>query len=386
MKILILGGAGFIGSRTARRLSEHGHDVTVADSFDPQIHGEDLAKSPTLQTILGRIGVVAVDVRDAARLSRALDGVDTILHFAAGTGTGQSMYQIHHYADVNVGGTARVAEEIIRRKGQFRRVVVSSSRAVYGEGAALCAEHGRVFPDMRDTAAMEGGQFETVCPHCAKPVSFAASLETDANQPTSIYGITKLAQEQLLLNAARAAGVPAVALRYQNVFGPGQSLKNPYTGILSIFSQLIRDGREVNLFEDGLATRDFVFIDDVVHYNVEATVQELAGTHVLNVGTGVRQTLVDVVTTLAAVTGRPPKYRISGQFRLGDIRHAAASTDRVARTLGAHPFVSFADGVRQFVEWTEGLASESQSESRYRNSLDEMKSLGLLRGGASVPS
>ena len=152
-------------------------------------------------------------------------------------------------------------------------------------------------------------------------------------------------------------------------------------GDLDKLSEL--EGREVNLFEDGLATRDFVFIDDVVHYNVEATVQELAGTHVLNVGTGVRQTLVDVVTTLAAVTARTPKYRISGQFRLGDIRHAAASTDRVARTLGAHSFVTFAEGVRQFVEWTEGLASEAQSESRYRNSLDEMKSLGLLRGGGA---
>jgi dTDP-L-rhamnose 4-epimerase len=378
---LILGGAGFIGSRTAHRLLEQGCTVRILDSFDPQIHGESLAGSATLKSVWDHAEVQAGDVRDAAAVERALKGIDTVLYFAAGTGTGQSMYQIRQYSDINVTGAAVLAEQLIRLKGQIGRVVISSSRAVYGEGAYRCAEHGRVYPQNRAVAALEAGSFNPVCPRCAGPLVELASEESDPVQPTSIYGITKYAQEQVVLNLCGALGISAVALRYQNVFGPGQSLKNPYTGILSIFSQLLLQNRPINVFEDGLATRDFVFIDDVAEFNVRAVREAVTGCEILNVGTGCRQTLLDVVNALAGAYGRTPEFAVSGQFRVGDIRHAAASQTRLRQVLGEHRFVEFKEGISKFAHWVLAEGTDGALGSSYVRSLSEMTQSGLLKGG-----
>lgn len=378
---LILGGAGFIGSRTACRLLENGCTVRILDSFDPQIHGESLTGSATLKCIWDNTEVQVGDVRDSTAVERALRGIDTVLHFAAGTGTGQSMYQIRQYADINVTGAAVLAEQLIRLKGQISRVVISSSRSVYGEGAYRCAEHGRIYPQNRSVAALEAGKFNPVCPRCAAPLEEQASEESDPVQPTSIYGITKYAQEQVVLNLCSAMGIPAVALRYQNVYGPGQSLKNPYTGILSIFSQLLLQNRPINVFEDGLATRDFVFIDDVAEFNVRAVLEAVTGCEILNVGTGCRQTLLDVVNALAAAYGRIPEFAVSGQFRIGDIRHAAASQTRLRQVLGEHRFVSFQDGIAKFAHWVQAEGTDGALGSSYLRSLSEMSQSGLFKGG-----
>ena len=275
----------------------------------------------------------------------ALDNVDTIFYLAAGTGTGQSMYQVRRYTEANVLGAAVLAEEIARRRTQIRRVIISSSRAVYGEGSYLCSQHGRVFPGSRSLADLEAGRFNPPCPICGGLLKETFSQESDNVQPGSIYGITKLAQEQIILNICDALGIPAMALRFQNVYGPGQSLKNPYTGILSIFSQLILQNRPINVFEDGLPTRDFVFIDDVVEFICRAAESSKSRCQVLNVGTGQRQTLLDVVLGLGAAFRRSPAYSVSGQFRIGDIRHAAADTTKLFETLGGHTFVSFQEGL-----------------------------------------
>jgi dTDP-L-rhamnose 4-epimerase len=378
---LILGGAGFIGSRTAHRLLEQGCTVRILDCFDPQIHGESLAGSATLKSVWEHAEVQAGDVRDSAAMERALRGIDTVFYFAAGTGTGQSMYQIRQYSDINVTGAAVLAEQLIRLKGQIGRVVISSSRAVYGEGAYRCAEHGRVYPQNRAVAALEAGKFNPVCPRCAGPLVEESSEESDPVQPTSIYGITKYAQEQVVLNLCGALGIAAVALRYQNVFGPGQSLKNPYTGILSIFSQLLLQNRPINVFEDGLATRDFVFIDDVAEFNVRAAREAVTGCEILNVGTGCRQTLLDVVNALAGAYGRTPEYSVSGQFRVGDIRHAAASQTRLRHVLGEHRFVDFKEGITKFAHWVLAEGTDGALGSSYVRSLSEMTQSGLLKGG-----
>jgi dTDP-L-rhamnose 4-epimerase len=380
-RCLIIGGAGFIGSRTALRLLQNGYSVRILDSFDPQIHGNGLAQSATLKSIWEQTEVQAGDVRDSAAMERALQGVDAVFYFAAGTGTGQSMYQIRHYSDVNVTGAAVLAEQLIRLKGQIKRVVISSSRAVYGEGAYRCVEHGRVFPQNRALLDLEGGKFNPKCPHCSGPLEEQPSEESDPVQPTSVYGITKYAQEQVILNLCGALGIPAVALRYQNVFGPGQSLRNPYTGILSIFSQLILQNRPINVFEDGLATRDFVFIDDVAEYNMRAAQREIDGCHILNVGTGCRQTLLDVVNGLAKSYGKKADFAVSGQFRVGDIRHAAASQNHLCRILGNHQFVSFEDGMTQFANWVLSEGNDGALGISYVRSLSEMAQSGLLKGG-----
>ncbi len=386
MNCLLLGGAGFIGSRTAQKLSNSGHSVRVLDIFDTQVHGDDLAASELWGTLLGKAKMSVGDVRDPVAVGRALEEVDTIFYFAAGTGTGQSMYQVRHYTDVNVLGAAVLAEEIARRRSQIRRVIVSSSRAVYGEGAYLCPKHGRVFPRARKLQDLENGKFNPFCPDCGAALTAAASVESDPVQPGSIYGITKLAQEQIILNLCEALGIPAVALRYQNVYGPGQSLKNPYTGILSIFSQLLLQNRPINVFEDGLPTRDFVFVDDVVEFNCRAAEHPLAAGHILNVSTGVRQTLLDVVLTLGRAFQKQPEYAVSGQFRIGDIRHASADTAALFQTLGRHSFISFQAGINRFAAWVLKQNLELDANTRYLKSLDEMAALGLLRHGGTKPN
>jgi dTDP-L-rhamnose 4-epimerase len=382
MKCLILGGAGFIGRRTALKLLEAGHSVRILDVFDPQIHGDDLAVSDLWAALQGRAKIAVGDARDPVAVGRGVAEADTVFYFAAGTGTGQSMYQVRHYTEVNVQGAAVLAEELARHRAQIRRVVVSSSRAVYGEGAYVCATHGRVFPRSRKLADLECARFDPPCPVCGAALTAAPSFESDPVQPGSIYGITKYAQEQLILNTCEAIGVPAVALRYQNVYGPGQSLKNPYTGILSIFSQLLLQDRPINVFEDGKPTRDFVFVDDVAEFNVRAAERALTENHILNVGTGVRQSLLDVVTALANAYGRTPDYKVSGQFRVGDIRHAVADTSRLFAVLGGHTFVGFQEGINRFAAWVRQQSLETDANARYQKSLQEMTALGLFRTGA----
>jgi dTDP-L-rhamnose 4-epimerase len=294
------------------------------------------------------------------------------------------MYQIKRYTETNVLGAAVLAEEIARRRSQIRRVIISSSRAVYGEGCYLCSEHGRVFPPSRNPADLEAGQFNPRCPICAGPLTETSSKESDHVQPGSIYGITKFAQEQIMLNTCHALGIAAMALRYQNVYGAGQSLKNPYTGILSLFSQLLLQDRPINVFEDGLATRDFVFVDDVTEFNCRAAESSLLGCHILNVGTAARQTLLDVVLALSAAFQRPAAYSVSGQFRIGDIRHAAADTAMLFQTLGQHTFVSFQEGINRFAAWVLQQDLEADANSRYLKSLEEMAGMGILRGAKAT--
>jgi dTDP-L-rhamnose 4-epimerase len=385
MNVLIVGGAGFIGSHTALRLAERGHEPVILDSLDPQIHGSDAKTSPCLRSIEGKFPLVVADTRDRAALDRALQDADAVLYLPACTGTGQSMYQVERYSDVNVRGAAVFCEALAAARNRVRRVVVSSTRAIYGEGAATCGEHGRVVPRSRVAADLEAGRFETSCPVCGGGVTPEASCEDDPNSPVSIYGITKLAQENLIANIGGALGIPVTIFRYQNVYGPGQSLNNAYTGILSIFTQLLMAGREINLFEDGKPTRDFVFIDDVAEYNVRALLDGESGVRTLNVGSGVRSTLFELVEALAAALDVEPKYRVSGQFRLGDIRHAVADLSRLQAALGPREFTGLREGVAQFVRWVREQGTSADANERFDRSLAEMARAGLLRG-AKTPS
>lgn len=381
MKVLIIGGAGFIGSNTALRLLDAGHQVVVVDSFDPQIHGWDLAKSPTAGPLFGHAQVLAMDGLHLGASEELWKGVEAVLYLASATGTGQSMYDIQGYTRNNVSVAAVLAEQLLKRKSEIRRVVVSGTRAVFGEGAGDCPAHGRVFPPARRLEIMQGGQFEPVCPHCSQALRHSPTVETDPPSPSSVYGITKLAQEQIILNVCAAAGIPAIGFRYQNVYGPGQSLKNPYTGILSIFSQLIRKQAQINVFEDGMATRDFVYIDDVVEFNTRALTQSYDGNSVLNLGSGVRQTILDVVRELSRGLQLEARYTVSGQFRVGDIRHASADTSKLIQSLGSHSFVSFETGIRRFVDWVSAQEKDDEAARKYDRSLQEMGRAGLFLGG-----
>ena len=382
MKILITGGAGFIGSRTARQLVEAGHTVTALDSLSPQIHGEVEALSPTFKDASAVAEVIKGDVRDRALMFDLVPQFDAVLHLAAETGTGQSMYDVIRYNDVNVMGTAILLEALVANPGNIKRLVVASSRSVFGEGAYVCQRHGTVYPGERNLSALQAGRFEPECPVCGEPVTVTATYEDARVSPASVYAVTKLAQEQLMLAMGHARGIPTVALRYQNVYGPGQSLNNPYTGILSIFAREMLAGRSIEVFEDGLESRDFVHVDDVAKANVAALTTDLRGVHVANIGTGVAITVADLVCELSRLLSYEGTVHVSGRFRAGDIRHNYADTRRAHDVFGWQPSIGFREGLAGFSAWVRDILPEAGSSSSYAESLQELESRGLMGGAA----
>lgn len=373
--VLITGGAGFIGSRLARRFAADGHTVAVLDALIPQIHGTDPAASPLLASLEGVADVMHGTVTSPDDLARALREATIVVHLAAETGTGQSMYEIDRYVETNVGGTAKLLDLLAAGDHSVRRIVIASSRSIYGEGAYR-TEDGRVlYPPHRADADMAAGDFE-VHAQGEGPLSLIPTDESAKLHPSSVYGITKQMQESLVMTVAPTIGVEPVALRYQNVYGPGQSLKNPYTGILSIFSTLIRKGSEINVFEDGRESRDFVYIDDVVEATSLAATHRDAAGGTFNVGSGEATTVLEVVDALATAFGREVPTRISGNYRLGDIRHNVADTARARAVIGFTATVPFVEGVRRFVEWVQ---TEPIEDDGYQRSLDEMAARNLLK-------
>lgn len=374
--ILITGGAGFIGSRLALNLIKRGHTVRVLDSLEKQIHGENPEQSPLYCSVKDKVDFIHGSVTSRDDLMKVLPGIDTVVHLAAETGTGQSMYAIQHYSEVNIGGTALLLDLIANEQFPVKKIVVASSRAVCGEGKYRCVEHGAVYPHSRSQKDMEVGDFSVHCPICDVPAQFEATDEETPVSPTSVYGITKLNQEQMVLTVGKALGISALAYRYQNVYGPGQSLSNPYTGILSIFSTRIRNGSDINIFEDGKESRDFVFIDDVIDATIRGIEYKEPLVDVFNVGSGVATDVMIIVETLQKLLEKKVKVEISGQFRLGDIRHNFASLDKARKVLGFEPTVTLEDGLRQFVAWVQG---ESIQRDRYEESLQELKEKGLFK-------
>jgi dTDP-L-rhamnose 4-epimerase len=373
LKVLITGGAGFIGTHLARRLVADRHQITILDCFSPQIHGEN----PTLPSDLqDTVHLVRGDVRNSSLWAEFLPLHDAVVHLAAETGTGQSMYEVARYEQVNLSGTALLFEHLVRGRGfGVRRIVVASSRAIYGEGAYHCGQHGLVYPASRTIAAKKDRLFDPLCPHCRACCAPSPTPESAPLLPSSFYGLTKQVQEQMTLMFGQVLEIPSVALRYQNVYGPGQSLRNPYTGILAAFSNLAREGKTIQVFEDGEESRDFVYVDDVVEATIAALVAPLSGCHALNVGSGARTTVIDVARAINAFFGDKSEIEITGAFREGDIRHGFADLTRVSQTLGYRPGWEFPAGLRRFLEWASG---QPPASAGFDHSLAEMRGKGLL--------
>ena len=376
--ILVTGGAGFIGSNLALKLVSKGYEVTVLDNLSPQIHGANPEEtSPLYRSILGKVQFIKGSVTERADWLRALEGVDCVVHLAAETGTGQSMYEIQKYVGVNIGGTALLLDILTNTKHSVKKVVVAESRAIYGEGRYYSEELGcYVYPEERADEDMARGDFEVKYPGCKQPLKLVATTEDSLVHPTSVYGITKQVQGQLVHLVCPSIGIASVSYRYQNVYGPGQSLSNPYTGILSIFSTRIKNGNEINIFEDGKETRDFVYIDDVVDATILGIEKEEANGHVFNVGTGVATDVLTVANTLIEKYGIQVPVRVSGNYRLGDIRHNYADITAARAILGFEPKWSFSDGIGEFVKW---VNRQEVQEDKYEASIEEMKRKGLYK-------
>jgi len=374
--ILITGGAGFIGSNLALKLIEKGYQITVLDNLSEQIHGENPeSSSPPYNSIKDKVRFIKGDVTQVADWEKALKDQDAIVHYAAETGTGQSMYEVNKYVLVNVQGTAIMLDLLVNTPNSVKKVIVASSRSIYGEGRYLSKELGYVYPKHRLDKDMGEKDFEVKYPGTSS-LKLVATDEESKIHPSSVYGITKQNQEQMVMTVCPNVGIAPVAFRYQNVYGPGQSLSNPYTGILSIFSTQIKNGNGINIFEDGKETRDFVFIDDVVDATILGLEKDAADGEVFNVGTGIATDVITVAETLIKNYGIKTPMKITGNYRLGDIRHNYADMKKIKSKLGFVPKIDFNEGIKRFSSW---VNTQEVQEDNYEKSIAEMKEKGMYK-------
>lgn len=376
--ILITGGAGFIGSNLTLKLIEKGYYVTILDNLSPQIHGDNPDQtSPLYNSVKNKVRFIKGNVTSREDWLEALKGQECVVHLAAETGTGQSMYEIQKYVDVNIGGTALLLDILTNMEHSIRKVIVAESRAIYGEGRYYSDDLKQyVYPKERQEEDMNSGDFEVKYPGCRFPLKLVGTTEDSLVHPTSVYGITKQVQGQLVHLVCASIGIASVSYRYQNVYGPGQSLSNPYTGILSIFSTQIKNGNSINIYEDGKESRDFVYIDDVVDATILGIEREEANGQVFNVGTGIAIDVVTVTNELMNNYGIRVPVNISGNYRLGDIRHNYADITKIETLLGFKPKVSFSEGIKKFTTW---VNKQQIQVDRYSESIKEMKEKGLYK-------
>jgi len=355
--VLVTGGAGFIGSHLVDALVEKGYEVRILDNLDPQVHTREEKPdylAPEAEFIEG-------DVRDEESVIKALEGIEVVFHLAAAVGVGQSMYQIKHYMQVNTLGTAVLLEHILEDKSEVKKLIVASSMSIYGEGAYLCPECGVVYPMLRSDEQLKSGRWEMLCPKCGKVVGPIPTPEDKPLYPTSIYAISKRDQEEMCLTVGRAYGLPTVALRYFNVYGPRQSLNNPYTGVAAIFSSRIKNNNPPPIYEDGLQTRDFVYVKDIVKASILSMEKHKANYKALNVGTGKPVSIREVAETLIKLYGKSIKPKIMNRYRSGDIRHCYADISKIKK-LGFKPEYSFEEGMKELVSWAQSQEAVDMTE------------------------
>ncbi len=370
-RILVTGGAGFIGSHIVDRLVKDGHEVRLLDNLEPQVHGRGCKRprylNPDAEFIQG-------DIRIREDVVKALDGIEFVFHLAAAVGIGQSMYEIERFTDVNCRGTGLLLEEAVKRKDIIRKLVVASSNTIYGEGTYRCEKCGTITPEFRGEAQLKEHDWEMKCGNCGNPATPTPTNEDKILAPTTVYAITKKTQEELALAVGKAYGMPSVALRCFNVYGPRQSLSNPYTGVAAIFQSNIKNDNPPVVYEDGLQSRDFVDVRDVVDAYILAMEDDRMDYQAYNVGSGKATTIADIAKTLTKLYGKDIKPDMPGKYRAGDIRHCTADISRI-RKIGFEPRVSLRDGMKTLVEW----GKKEDAKDMGGKALKELERTGLVR-------
>jgi dTDP-L-rhamnose 4-epimerase len=370
MKILVTGGAGFIGSHITDALIKRGHSVRVYDNLTPQVHTQQMVP----EYLNKEAEFIESDIRDRDALAEAMKDVEIIFHEASAVGVGQSMYQIHNYTDVNALGTANLLDILANDKHSVRKLIIAASMSEYGEGAYECSDCGLVYPTQRETEQLRRRQWEMLCPNCSKPAAPVPTSESKPLNPTSIYAISKQIQEQMCLCTGQTYGIPVVALRYFNIYGTRQSLNNPYTGVMAIFSSRILNNNSPLIFEDGLQSRDFVHVSDIVRANLLAMESDKADGQIFNVGTGQAVTILQIAEKLISAMGSDVKPEIAGKFRAGDIRHCFADISRIQEALGYKPSVNLDRGIEELVEW----GKEQDAVDRFEMASRELEDKGMV--------
>lgn len=376
-RVLVTGAAGFVGSHTTELLLDRGWDVIALDSLDPQVHGAGATEPANLKHLLGRRALrwVRGDVRDRPLMASLLAEADAVLHLAAAVGIGQSMYMPAHYLDVNVGGTATLMDLLVNERRSVGKVVLASSMSLYGESAYRCTRDGVVFPIDRSEQQLAARQFEHRCPACGGPLEMAPTSESKPLNSTSVYALSKRVQEDMLMMLGRAYRIPSVALRYFVIYGPRQSLNNPYTGVASIFLARMLNGNSPTVFEDGLQSRDFIHVRDIARANAMALEAPIDGQRIFNVGTGIPTTVLDVARLLADGLGVKIAPDVTYKFRAGDIRHCLADGSAIARELGFRAEIPREQGFRELIEWSRA----QKPVDSFAASLDELRARKLVQ-------
>jgi len=376
--ILITGGAGFIGSEIVAQLYEKGgYNVTVLDCMSEQIHGKDWKNSYLYNKIKDKCSFIYGDVRDFETVKSVVSKAECVIHLAAETGTGQSMYQINRYNEVNIMGMSNLLQAIssLGKESRVKKIILSSSRSVYGEGKYKCPKCGVVYPKGRMVEKMSQGDFAMYCDKCGSKVQLLPTTEDSEIQPNSLYAFTKFSQEKMLQTMCPAMGIDYTIFRFQNVYGVGQSLKNPYTGILSIFSTLLLENKPINIFEDGLESRDFINVADIAAGVISSIDNEKSNSEVINLGSGKGTSVIEVANILKEKYKSTSELRITGDFRKGDIAHNIADISKAEKILNFKQTVSLEKGLEDFCNWVVG---QDKSELSYENSLTEMEKAGMF--------
>jgi dTDP-L-rhamnose 4-epimerase len=369
--VLVTGGAGFIGSHLVDALIDKGYQVRILDSLVEQVHGEKIPEH-----LNKKAEFIKADVCDADAVKEALEGIDIVYHEAAEVGVGQSMYEIVRYVKANDLGTAVLLEEIIKRPAQFQKLVVASSMSIYGEGAYLCQNcNEKVNPQLRSNEQFEAHEWELKCGKCNAELKPIGTTEEKPLFPTSVYAVSKQDQEQYCLSVGRAYKIPTVAFRYFNVYGERQALSNPYTGICAIFSSRLLNNQSPMIFEDGLQTRDFVHVSDIVQANLLALETDQGDYHAINVGTGRATSVNEISLELAKGLGKEIKPTIVGKYREGDIRHCVADISKAKELLNYSPKVSLEEGLPALLKWVKNQESVDMVEKASA----ELSTRGLVK-------
>ncbi|MCL1794423.1 MAG: NAD-dependent epimerase/dehydratase family protein [Oscillospiraceae bacterium] len=379
LKVLITGGAGFIGNSIIEKL-KNTYELIVLDNFSPQIHGNDYKKSYLYNNIKDKCRIIKGSICDINDVESALINIDYIIHLAAETGTGQSMYELGKYTDVNIKGTSNLLEVILKNKVPIKKIILASSRSVYGEGMYSCEDHGIVMPKTRSFEDMKNKDFEIKCPECGKNAEVINTTETCNLNPISYYAFTKLSQEKILEVMCPMMDLPYTILRYQNVYGAGQSLNNPYTGILSIFSRLLLENRDINIFEDGNESRDFVHVHDVASITCNVIENNNTNYQCINVGSGERISVIEIAEKLKTLYLSKSKIHISGDFRKGDIRHNIADIKKAEYLCNFKIEYSFERGITEFTEWVlnQNVNNSENVNTSFIQSINEIKDKGMF--------
>jgi dTDP-L-rhamnose 4-epimerase len=377
MRVLVTGGAGFIGSHLVDLLVSRGHAVTVIDNLDPQVHGPGASEPRHIATHLvgGAIRFIRGDVTNREDLAKSLEGAEAVVHLAAAVGVGQSMYEPYYYVHTNGTGSGLLLDLVAKAGNRMRKLIVASSMSIYGEGAYCCSTCGGDRRRERDEQQLQSARWEVACAACGADLEPVPTPETKVPEIASVYAATKKHQEDLFVSFGRAYEIPTFAFRFFNVFGSRQSLSNPYTGVAAIFLSRLLNGRPPLIFEDGAQSRDFIDVRDVANALVMAVEFPGKGAHVLNLGTSRRTTVAQVAEALASHLGLEVRPQILGKYRAGDIRHCIADTAEARRVLEFEARRSFAEGLPDLVDW----CRNEQPRDGVDTSLAELMRKGLIR-------